>query len=169
MVGTALYWMRTPEKPAEPVSSSIESAPVLSAAPAIRPAQPAPSQPPGTRPKPVSQKFPTVASTVPRIDRQREEIQKNPHGPSSSTIEFSVGLENRYEASVKSPELRAQFFNELEDCVLKPEESGDHPIEALCLDQARRLSEVDSNLKTKYAQIIEKADPKTVSLARRLQ
>ncbi|MEQ1877387.1 MAG: hypothetical protein ABL958_12145 [Bdellovibrionia bacterium] len=175
VLAAACAWWLTRPKPrakiAEPeiqseVKSQATSAPqaVAVQTPSPLPARATQANASYTTPKPT---WKPLVDDTPSLATITEETEKNPHETSQSLLDFSSKL-GRMVDSVHTPDEGSELFMELVKCVTEPKDAGAHSVQAVCLVNARELSEKFPQFKYNYEVWSKKAHPKVLDLIKDL-
>jgi hypothetical protein len=123
-----------------------------------------------TPPRATTRQKPTVIQSLPKVDRVREEVKRDPHSPPPSGVTFALGLATRMEEAQKSKESAEAFFSELETCGTNRDASAGVPsMKALCIQSARDLTKIYPEFQSRYDEMKKKADPRAASIADQVQ
>lgn len=103
----------------------------------------------------------------PALDQVREEVRQNPHHTAPTLVSFARSLAPKMEAAQHSPEKARSLFEELRNCALGYAKAGEQSlasVQALCLHNAKRLSETHPGLAQGYRSLTQKASPEVMDL-----
>lgn len=112
----------------------------------------------------VSQK--TVTESAPDLEEIRREVSADPHTLPHSLLSFSLSLGDRMKEARHSPETAKKFFAELSECVNSQKLSGTRTLQAICLSNARRLTESVPELQVSFKRLEESAPSEIQKLSR---
>ncbi|HEX4923435.1 MAG TPA: hypothetical protein VFV50_05095 [Bdellovibrionales bacterium] len=106
-----------------------------------------------------------VREATPSLAKLRDEVDKNSHGTPPSLMRFSDEVGERV-AQVRNERQASDLFVELEDCLTKPKDKNAHSVQAVCLINARDLSQKYESLREPYRALVKKSNPTVVKLVK---
>jgi hypothetical protein len=173
-IGVALYLFRENKSPvhdeAAPISVPDEAQPAGdSLTPSIEtaPERPADNSKISATPEPYASK-PRLNQVIPTLEEIRNEVTEDPHNTPKSLIGFSIDIGERMR-SVKNESEATDLFREFEDCLFHKSNSSAQSIQALCLLNARRLSDQYKDLKNSYVALATRADRRVLEMSQQVQ
>jgi hypothetical protein len=150
-------------------STPVSVPPLPSVIPDASPAptgQPTPTPKPGlsidSKPEGGPKKLPLYGET-PSLEKMREEAAKDPHGTPRSVLAFSSRVGGKVRAAQSSREGEI-LFRDLQSCVQHPQDELAHSIHAICLLNARKLSEKFPELRGNYDDLARQTNPRVLKL-----
>lgn len=108
----------------------------------------------------------SVKVIPPRNEDLREEVKADPHVTPPSLVKFAANVGERMKLALQSETEAASFFNELEDCLSESGDSVSPSAQALCLNEARRLSLRFTSLAKRFEKVSGAAEPEVTRLSR---
>lgn len=144
-----------------------EEAPALLATPSPSTSQPVPLITGSSPSAAASPGRPGVTFPVmPSLKDVAAQVKLNPHALAPGLMNFAASLGQRMETALGSEDEASRFFPELQSCALARGEQSSRSAQALCLENARVLSERYSSLGGDYEALKREADPAIVRLAK---
>ena len=149
-----------PPKPTAPaIVASFQNKSQIASAPENSPASSAGNSPPRASNLPLTKVMPDKKTL-------RDEVAENPEETPKALLAFSVDIAQRMEAASPSPAASLRLFGELEECVLENDKTHEpaRAAQALCLLNANRLGLRSNELKSRYKDLENRANPDVVKL-----
>lgn len=106
----------------------------------------------------------SLESSIPSISQIRAEAEKDPHTTPPSILAFATSLAPRMQLALESENNARAFLDELRTCIFSPSSSTALTIRAICLSNAKVLSEKFQSLEHEVTSILDKADPNVLKL-----
>lgn len=101
-------------------------------------------------------------SSFPNKDEIKSEIDKNPHAPPRSLINFAEAMGPLVEKALQNSDDATLLFDELQKCTL--DDSVAHTARALCLSNAEKLAKVYPLLSEKVTNMRALTPPEVTNL-----
>ena len=103
--------------------------------------------------------------TLPKVPQIVKDAERDPHALPTSLMNFAASLGDRMNHAMADESEATRFFPELESCVLTKGEDAAPTAQALCLENARVLSEKFKSLEPEYEALKVETDPGVLKLA----
>ena len=123
---------------------------------------------PGTVPPPTQTPVPSAASDpieIPSPESMQAEVDQDPHSTPPSLLRFAESLAPQFDAALKDEPAAVHFFSKLKDCVMAPRTQATYAIRALCLKNAKRLTERYPTLRGNLEQLRGQVEERVLELA----
>jgi hypothetical protein len=94
-----------------------------------------------------------------------DDVRINPHNPPLSLVRFAMEMSPRLEEALRNENAAQKLFGELENCVTDKRLEGAVSTQAVCLNDAKQITEKHASLGSRYDLLTRHASPQALLLS----